>query len=54
MQLDAAAWARVAAAHGVGRSGAECAMYYRHNLRPGLAWSLEVGQGASPEVQWQI
>ncbi|KAG2450615.1 hypothetical protein HYH02_004455 [Chlamydomonas schloesseri] len=41
LQLDEAAWARVAAAHRVGRSGAECAAYYRQNLRPGLQWPLE-------------
>ncbi|EFJ46229.1 hypothetical protein VOLCADRAFT_93469 [Volvox carteri f. nagariensis] len=41
LKLDDEAWARVAASHRVGRSGTECAAYYRHNLRPGLQWPLE-------------
>ncbi|GLC33137.1 hypothetical protein PLESTB_000366500 [Pleodorina starrii] len=41
LRLDEQSWDRVAASHRVGRSGAECAAYYRHNLRPGLQWPLE-------------
>ncbi|GIL76271.1 hypothetical protein Vretifemale_5875, partial [Volvox reticuliferus] len=44
LRLDDEAWARVAASHRVGRSGTECAAYYRHNLRPGVQWPLQESQ----------